>query len=1046
MLSLLKIRGFIAFVCVAFINAFVDLGHKIIVQNTLFKSFDGPEQVILTAVVNALILLPFILLFTPAGFLSDRYSKPMVMRWSARSAVVITLLITMSYYQGWFYFSFAMTFILALQSALYSPAKYAYIRDLVGTQSLSEGNGWIQSATMVAILSGIVIFSLLFEQRLAGLEVSMLPPDQLIPLIAPLGWFLVSASILEMLLAERLPLLSESSRPVAFNWQGYLQGRLLKENLSTLWNTPPIIQSIFGLAIFWTISQVMLAVFPSYIEQQLGETNTFVIQGAMALAGVGIMLGSVLAGRLSTHHINTGLIPIGALGVAVGLWLLPHLNSLLLAGADFLLIGASGALMTIPLNALIQFHAPKTQIGKVLAGNNFIQNIVMLTGLVMTVVASVFDVTASMLLYLLAMIATGGALFAVTRLPESFIQLIVTAILSRKYKLQVLGFEHLLPEGKGMLLLGNHISWLDWAMVQLACPRRIHFVMERAIYEQWYLKWFLDLFGVIPISGGHSKTALQRVNSLLKEGKVVCLFPEGAISYTGQLGVFRKGFERAAKESDAQIVPFYLRGLWGSRFSRSGDRLRSSRIGARNVIVSFGAPMSCEATASQVKHQVLELSIKALEASSESLDCIDHAFIRAMKSNESSWAGTNALAKPKSSAELLVSAYLCKKRVRLSVQQNVGLLLPTSVECSIALMATVMAGKRVVPLDYTQEDDTLIRTLNEATISTVITTKAFLVQLSKRNERIDGLLSGVELILIDELLAKATTWQQRRIEWIVRLLPSSLLTFLFCQKHSLDDVAVVLFSSDKQSHSQGVLLTHRNLMANITQMVEVYNLSDDDVIVASLSPYTALGMTSSCLLPLVAGVPFVCVADPMDSVTLGKAVARYNGSVLCSRPSYLMAYASAEKLHPIMLISLRLVISASSKLAADVKEHFESRFKKVVYEGYGTSETNPLSSVNIPDSLDTNWWTIQQGHKVGTVGMALPGTMFRVVDPDTLLSTPVNESGQVLIGGGQIVSGYLNPQAALEDNIVTLDGIRWYRTDDVGRLDEDGFLTIEIVE
>jgi acyl-[acyl-carrier-protein]-phospholipid O-acyltransferase/long-chain-fatty-acid--[acyl-carrier-protein] ligase len=146
-----------------------------------------------------------------------------------------------------------------------------------------------------------------------------------------------------------------------------------------------------------------------------------------------------------------------------------------------------------------------------------------------------------------------------------------------------------------------------------------------------------------------------------------------------------------------------------------------------------------------------------------------------------------------------------------------------------------------------------------------------------------------------------------------------------------------------------------------------------------------------------------------------------------------------------MFSSLRLVISASSKLAAEVKERFESRFKKVVYEGYGTSETSPLSSVNIPDSLDTQWWTIQQGHKVGSVGMALPGTMFRVVDPATLLTVPANECGQVLIGGGQIVTGYLNQQAALEDNIVMLDGIRWYKTDDVGRLDEDGFLSIEIV-
>ncbi|WP_372836352.1 hypothetical protein, partial [Pontibacterium sp.] len=104
----------------AFINAFVDLGHKIVIQNTLFKAYDGEVQILLTAVVNGLILLPFIMLFTPCGYIADKYPKNEVMRKSAWAAVAITLLITLCYYQGLFIAAFGLTFILAVQSAFYS--------------------------------------------------------------------------------------------------------------------------------------------------------------------------------------------------------------------------------------------------------------------------------------------------------------------------------------------------------------------------------------------------------------------------------------------------------------------------------------------------------------------------------------------------------------------------------------------------------------------------------------------------------------------------------------------------------------------------------------------------------------------------------------------------------------------------------------------------------------------------------------------------------------------------------------------------------------
>lgn len=414
MLALLRVKGFLAFIGVAFINAFVDLGHKIIVQNTLFKSYEGPEQIILTAIVNSLILLPFILLLSPAGFISDRFSKPIVMRWSARVAVMLTLIITLSYYQGWFGLAFTMTLFLALQSALYSPAKYGFIRELVGTDNLSKGNAWIQSATMVAILSGIVVFSLLFEILLTDLYVTGEDPAIILQHIAPLGWALVLATVMEAGLAQRLPVTPYEKSSLAFDWLAYRRAALLKRNMNAIIEHKLIFKSVLGLSIFWTISQVMLAVFPSFAEEALSEQNTFVIQGAMALAGVGIMFGSLLVGRWSKHSINQGLIPLGAVGVMLGVFSLPLVSSLQWASVVFLLIGISGALMTIPLNALVQFHAPVDNMGKVLAGSNFIQNISMLCGLVLTVMFSLLKLDETWLLYAIGVLAMVGAFHTIS--------------------------------------------------------------------------------------------------------------------------------------------------------------------------------------------------------------------------------------------------------------------------------------------------------------------------------------------------------------------------------------------------------------------------------------------------------------------------------------------------------------------------------------------------------------------------------------------------------------------------------------------------------
>ena len=230
--KLFKLMGFIPFILVIFLNAFVDLGHKILIQNTVFKIYDDQTQIILTAIVNGLILLPFVLLFSPAGYLSDKHQKPLIMKVSAAVAVALTLLITLSYYLGWFHFSFAMTFLLAVQSAFFSPAKYGYIKELAGKEQLTAANAVVQAVTIVAILFGVFAFSVFFERLLAG--VSYENKSQLLQAIAPLGWILVICASLELIFAMRLPAREATTNKKRFDLKQYGKGLYLRESQMVL--------------------------------------------------------------------------------------------------------------------------------------------------------------------------------------------------------------------------------------------------------------------------------------------------------------------------------------------------------------------------------------------------------------------------------------------------------------------------------------------------------------------------------------------------------------------------------------------------------------------------------------------------------------------------------------------------------------------------------------------------------------------------------------------------------------------------------------------
>lgn len=281
---------------------------------------------------------------------------------------------------------------------------------------------------------------------------------------------------------------------------------------------------------------------------------------------------------------------------------------------------------------------------------------------------------------------------------------------------------------------------------------------------------------------------------------------------------------------------------------------------------------------------------------------------------------------------------------------------------------------------------------------------------------------------------------ERLSTWLaVRILPTWLLQHSFCRGHDADATAAILFSNGSEGEPKGVMLSHRNLMANIKQTSDVLNTQNNDVVMGSLPLFQAFGLTVTQLLPLIEGLPLVCHDDPNDAPGIAGAMAKHKASILFSMPSSLQMFVDNPKVQPAMLESLRAVVVGAEKFDESVRTSFEQKFNTPIYAGYGATETAPVASVNLPDAVGADYQQVQRGSKPGTVGMPLPGTSFKIVDPDSFEELPTGEVGTILISGPQIMQGYLNDPQRTAAAIKKLDGQRWYITGDKGFIDEEGF-------
>jgi len=530
------------------------------------------------------------------------------MEYSALFAVMITLGITYAYYHGHFLLAFSLTFVLALQSAIYGPAKYGYIKELFGEKYISGGNGAVQAVTTVAILGGIIFYTVLFESMYSR---TLLTEDAILQAIAPIGWLLVISSIIEWFLASKLPNRMLATSVKKFHIKKYLSGFYLVKNLKTVTRKREIYEAIIALGLFWSISQVVLAIFGEYAKTELGVTNTIYVQGVMALAGVGIVIGSIMAAKFSRYYINLGLSGIGAVGITIFVFMIPFLHSMAVIALVFTLFGVLSGFILVPLNSRIQHLSSKIHLGTIIAANNFIQNIFMFSFLALTTIFAFFGMNAEIFFYLMGVVGAYLAYLLFKRYYVDVFWAVMGLFGALRHRYIYHGLKNI-PDDKAVLLLGNHVSWLDWIILQLPLQRRINYMMDKEIYHWPILHAFFKKGEAIPLSPRAFKDAFKEAHARLKNGSIVGIFPEGEITKTGELGEFKRGYELIGKDYDGVIVPFYIdSGIFGSSFSKYKPKNAKLNLFKRRVVhIYFGRSLPKETSSEVLREVILKMKEK----------------------------------------------------------------------------------------------------------------------------------------------------------------------------------------------------------------------------------------------------------------------------------------------------------------------------------------------------------------------------------------------------------------------------------------------------
>jgi acyl-[acyl-carrier-protein]-phospholipid O-acyltransferase/long-chain-fatty-acid--[acyl-carrier-protein] ligase len=1007
----LRTPGLLPFLVTQFLGAFNDNVSKIIVTFVAMAAY-GPVQG--AAIVAAVFIVPFLIFSGYAGHLADRLSKRRVLVAVKIFEIGVMAVAIPGLLTGHAGLLLIVMFLMGVHSTFFSPSKYGVVPELVPAEQMSAANGLLEMSTFAAIVLGTAFGGALFERWhhrplvLAGALMT----------IAAVG-------LLTSLGIPRVPAANPQARFSLNPWSEVWRGTKRLWPDVTLWGT------VLGIAYFWFLGALLQTALLPFGQDVLAVSPEAATRLYTPLA-VGIAIGSLVAGRLSGDKIELGLVPVGSFGLAIFALIFAWSSTYLGASAALAGLGFFGGFFAVPLNALLQQRPADEEKGRVQATNNFLQTIGILIAAGLLAALSGVGMSIRQILVLAGVLTLLVNAYILLRLPDFFVRFTLWMLTHTIYRIRISGRPHI-PERGPALLVANHVSMVDGLLVAACVQRFIRFLVYAPYYNAPFIHALMSRMHAIPVSASSRRAivdAIAQARAELAAGHVVCIFAEGAISRTGNMLPFKRGFERIVEGLDVPIVPIYLDRVWGSIFSFKNGRFIwkwPERL-PYPVTVSFGAPMASSATAIDVRQTITELGTEAIRLRRPASDLLHLEFVKTARAHWRRLAMADSTGASLTYGRTLIAA-LALGRVlarRTAGEDTVGTMLPASVGGALANLALFLARRTPVNLNFTSGPEAIQGAIDQAAIRTIVTSRRFLAKAE--------LPERPGMIFLEDLRSAVTRGDKVRALVQAAIAPRRLLARTYGRDTTIDSVATIIFSSGSTGVPKGVMLTHANLLANVDSLTQIFPMGPRDCFIGVLPFFHSFGFLGTFWFPLLQGASVAYHPNPMDAKTVGELAETYKATMLISTPTFCSTYV--RRCTKAQFAHLRFAIVGAEKLREQVATEFRDKFGVPLLEGYGMTEMAPVVAVNRPDVDEPDEHQI--GTKPGSVGHPIPGVAARVVDRETGADLPAGQEGLLLVKGPNLMRGYLHaPQRTAE---VIRDG--WYVTGDIAKLDEDGFIYI----
>ncbi len=615
--SLLRMRRFGPFFVTQALGAFNDNAFRqgMIVLIAFQLGLTLEQSAFYAMVAPAIFILPFFLFSASAGQIAEKFEKTQLIRHLKLFEIAAMVVGAYAFHAHQIWLLFFVLFLMGLQSAVFGPIKYAILPQALKNEELVGGNGLVEMGTSLAVLTGMMAGGTLMALGGIGETTASV--------------LVISVAIMGYLASRAIPPAPATAPDLVFNWNPFTEtARVMRY----VFKDRTIFNSILGISWFWFFGTVFTAQLPSYTQVFLGG-NESVLNLTLALFSVGVGIGSLLCERLSGHKVEIGLVPFGSIGMtafALDLYFarplaatvtgLGTMEFLTADGSlrivfDLVMIGLFAGLFIVPLFALVQSRTARSELSRVIAGNNIINALFMVISAGLGLGLTLLGLSIPQIFLVVAILNAAVAIYIYTLVPEFLMRFLSWILVNTLYRIRTEGLDNIPEEGPALLVC-NHVSFVDALILAGSVRRPARFVMYYRIFNIPILRFLFRTARAIPIAGYKEdpallETAFDEVDRALANGELVCIFPEGALTPDGEIATFRPGVERIIARRPVPVIPLAIRGLWGSIFSRKDSRLGRARLPRRfraHLVFAAGAALTPQqATAAELESRVREL-------------------------------------------------------------------------------------------------------------------------------------------------------------------------------------------------------------------------------------------------------------------------------------------------------------------------------------------------------------------------------------------------------------------------------------------------------